>query len=333
MCISLPLRSQKEKQRLYVALYDDAHRDLDWALVVVSKSDTRPIPAPPSNTVVGVYSTDNLTSNSVLAGGEYGIFRIRSTLDDVEEDILHSSESTLVSEYTPPHADQHLQEQYHWEFEQRRVECPEKDPSLVALFHVANLSGSREVARLVKFLRALPSFPPTSAHVSDGEYVFIDTNEWGLPSTQDTVTAPAKEKQYEAHCWDSTSWVQRVLDHLRPKHPEMPSKDKLTLVIDAIGPKLREHYLDGHSFSYAVRAIDVRMTPNVRGFPFDLYSSDYLFRAFHFAGLFAVYPARVLHASPIASHQKVLQLHRVGLDLCQSRFQSTVPPILYLRHF
>lgn len=247
-----------------MALYDDSRRELDWALVIVPKSDARPIPAAGEGPQT-VWSELPAT----LAGGEYGIFRIRSTLDDVAIETSGSSLDSILLNiaaedkdfHSPPRADS----QYHWEFQQRRVDCPEKDPGLVAMFHVANLSGPSEVARLVKYLRKLPSFPPNTAPASDGEYVFVNTNDWGLPSTKDVVTAPAQDPEHEPAHWDSSSWVHRVLDHLRPRYPEMPTAAKLNSIIETISPKLREHYLDGFPFSYGVRAIDVRKTPNVRG--------------------------------------------------------------------
>ena len=251
-------------QRLYVALYDDSHRELDWALVIVPKSDARPVPATAMREVPQtVWSEPPAT----LAGGEYGIFRIRSTLDDVAIDTAVSSFDSillnLAAEDKGLNPPLRAESRYYWEFQQQRVDCPEKDPSLVAMFHVANLSSSGEVARLVKYLRKLPPFPPNTALASDGEYVFVDTNDWGLPSTKDVVTAPAQDPEHQPDLWDSSSWVHRVLDHLRPRHPEMPTAAKLNSIIKAISPKLREHYLDGFPFSYAVRGIDVRNTPNV----------------------------------------------------------------------
>ena len=205
----------------------------------------------------------------MLAGGEYGIFRIRSTLDDAAIDTTVSSlDSTLLNiaaeekDLNPPlSADPRCQ--YSWEFQQRRVDCPEKDPTLVAMFHVANLSGSSEVARLVKYLRKSPPFPPNTALASDGEYVFVNTNDWGLPSTKDVVTAPPQDPEHQPAYWNSSTWVHRVLNYLRPRHPEMPTAAKLNSIVEVISPRLREHYLDGFPFSYAVRAIDVRKTPNV----------------------------------------------------------------------
>ena len=79
MCILLG-----KEQRLYVALYDDSRRDLDWTVVIVRKSDARPVPAAKREGPQTTWSE----LPSTLAGGEYGVFRIRSTKDDAAIDIV-----------------------------------------------------------------------------------------------------------------------------------------------------------------------------------------------------------------------------------------------------
>lgn len=237
-----------EAHGLYVALYDNGSQDLDWALVVVPKKDAEPLPT-------------TAIINGMQAGGAYGVFDITSVL---QVDDKSWSQSTL----NEPEGDESAparteKDPYNWTFRQRRVESIEEDSKLVALFQVARLSGPREVAKLVLFLSTFPPFPPADVPASDGEYVLVDSpgSNDGQVMTTDVLTAPADEKQRET--WDSASWVRRALDHLRPRHPRMPSETKIASAVSVLGSLYHERHTEGQWFSYAECTQDIRDTDNV----------------------------------------------------------------------
>lgn len=253
-----------ESYGLYVALYDNDNESLDWALVVVPKVDSQPFP-----------TSVPATMDDMPSGGAYAVFDIASVplVDDQSwsRSTLNEAEIDEFARAQPEKA------AHNWTFRQRRVENIGDDSKLVAIFQVARLPGSRDVAKLVRALRSFPLLPSVNTPASDGEYVLVDSpgSNDGQIVTTDVLTAPVSEKALEA--WNSASWVLRALDQLRPRHPRMPSQAKIETAVSVLGSMYHERHAEGQWFSFAECTQDIRDTDNVRAFPIrhGQYEADY----------------------------------------------------------